>query len=234
MDIVTKLDNGPAVITLLPSILFFTYFWHLSDTYIKTLMLPNIQQDAPNFPNNETWRYLLQINGYLSSNYTMNQAYMLAFEYVFKMIICYSVVACVRQCYLHITDYYETLCILRITSLHRYFYNNIILMSENSAAKTGNLKDKNNRMPYVYRHNIANDQNNINDDADETAVIDELGVNGQRLMQDIVFPPDTTPVENTNTNQTKLKYTKSCPVNIIAKPPKVTLTKTINDSHNSI
>lgn len=60
MGIVAELD----AVTLLPSMIFLAYFSRLSNTYVKTLMRPNVRRSGTGImnPNNETWQYLLKVS----------------------------------------------------------------------------------------------------------------------------------------------------------------------------
>lgn len=68
-------------------------------------------------------------------------------------------------------------------------------------------------------------------DGYQEEVLDELGPNGQLWMRDIPVPPESEPVENTNSS--KMKDTMSCPLIALGKTPRVQ-TPQIMNSHSSI
>lgn len=78
---------------------------------------------------------------------------------------------------------------------------------------------------------MANNDLIIIHEGNQEEVMDELGPNGQLWMRDVPLPPESEPVENTNT--AKMKDTMSCPLIALGKPPRVPSQQTIN-SHSSI
>lgn len=57
-----KFNCGSSIITLLPSIFFFYYFWRLSETYIVAYMNP-IQRPRRlhRVPKNTWWKFWLKV-----------------------------------------------------------------------------------------------------------------------------------------------------------------------------